>query len=159
MFPYIDNILFASNTWEEHQEQAQMIINRLNEKNLQLKPISVNIGHSQLKVLGRLISAFGMSMDEQKRKEVLDWPQPETGPNLHSFLGFTGFLSDHIRNYGDITAPLHAIKNIKGPIQWTPLLLNHYQLIKRAVANAPWLKYILISQKNFILPVMHQIQV
>ena len=106
-----------------------MIINRLNEKNLQLKPKSVNVGHSQLKVLGRLISAFGMSMDEQKRQEVLNWPQPETGPNLHSFLGFTGFLSDHIRNYGDITAPLHAIKNIKGPIQWTPLLLTHYQLI------------------------------
>ena len=120
--PYIDNIIFASDDWEEHEAHASQIIQRLIDKNLRLKPGSVNIGHTQLKVLGRLISAFGMYMDAQKRDDVMKWPLCVDGANLHSMLGFTGFLADHIRNYAEITAPLQKIKMTKGPITWTPWL-------------------------------------
>ena len=149
-FPYIDNIIFASDTWGDHEQHAAMIIARLIEKNLQLKPGSVNIGHSQLKVLGRIISSFGMSMDADKRQAVMDWPQPVDGANLHSLLGFTGFLADHIRNYAEITAPLQKMKMTKGPIKWDPLSLAHLDLLKRAVANAPWLKYPDFDREFFI---------
>jgi hypothetical protein len=140
-FPYIDNIIFASDNWSEHEEHAKLLVDRLIEKNLRLKPNSVNIGHAQLKVLGRLISAFGMFMDAAKREEVLKWPLSQDGANLHSFLGFTGFLSDHIRNYAELTAPLHKLKTTKGRITWTDNAKAHFDLLKRAVANAPWLKY------------------
>ena len=149
-FPYIDNILFASDNWEEHEEHARLIIQRLLSLNLRLKPGSVNIGHALLKVLGRTISSFGVSMDEGKREMVMNWPTPQDGPNLHSLLGFCGFLADHVRYYADITAPLHKLKSTKGPIPWDALSLEHLTLLKRAIANAPWLKYPDFDREFFI---------
>ena len=152
--PYIDNIIFASDSWEQHENHLAMILNRLIQKNLKLKPNSVNVGHSQIKVLGRVISSFGMSIDEQKRQDVLDWPRPVDGANLSALLGFTCFLHDHIRNYAEITAPLQKLKMNKTVIQWTPQLLTHLELLKQAVANAPWLKHPDFDKEFFIA--MHQ---
>ena len=149
VFPYIDNILFASKTFSDHEKHAGLIIDRLIEKHLRLKPGAVNLCHTELRVLGRIISAFGMSMDALKREEILNWPLPVEGKNLQSMLGLTGFVADHIRYYADIVAPLHEVKKTKGKIEWTPSLLSHLTLLKQAVA-APWLKYPDFSQEFFI---------
>ena len=42
VFPYLDNIAFASSSWEEHEKHAKLIIDRLNSVNLKVKPASVN---------------------------------------------------------------------------------------------------------------------
>ena len=43
-----------------------MIIERLNSVNLRLKAGAINIGHSQLRVLGHLISESGVGIDPRK---------------------------------------------------------------------------------------------
>ena len=37
VFPYIDNLPFASSSWEEHEMHARMIVERLNSVNMRLK--------------------------------------------------------------------------------------------------------------------------
>ena len=51
-FPYIDNLPFASKSWEEHAEHAIVILDRLNKVNLKVKPSSVKVGYSSIKCLG-----------------------------------------------------------------------------------------------------------
>ena len=142
VYPYIDNITFASKNAEEHLLHAKMILDRLNEKNMKLKPGSVNLCHAELQILGRLVNQLGMAISHTKREEVMKWPRPQDGPNLRAFLGFTGFIRDHIRHFADLTAPLEAIKNTKGRLEWTQQLENHFNLIKRAVSNAPFLAHV-----------------
>src|SRR6185437_9945661 len=119
--PYIDNLGFASSSWEEHYSHAKLILERLNQANLKVKPSSVNLGNTQIKLLGHVISIDGIGMDPDKRDMMLNWPRPTTGTELASFLGLGVYLRDHIRNYPDISAPLTAIKSKStGPINWTP---------------------------------------
>ena len=70
----------------------------------------------------------------------MDWPLPSTGSNLASAIGLGDFLRDHVRHYADITAPLIALKNQK-QIVWTDTTRRHWSLFKRALANAPLLKF------------------
>ena len=140
VFAYIDNIAFASATWKEHLEHARMIVERLTSVNLRIKPSSYNIGNTQIKLLGHVISIKGVSIDPEKAKMIMDWPEPREGSNLASALGLGAFLRDHIRHYAEVTAPLEALKKQK-VIEWDDTTRSHWKLFKRAFATAPILRF------------------
>lgn len=140
VFTYIDNICFSSRSWKEHVEHAAAIIERLTSVNLRIKPSSVNLGNYQIKLLGHLITPFGIGLDPEKRDIILNWPKPSTGSELASFLGLGTFLRDHIRHYADITAPFEKMKKHTS-IEWTESLSQQWDLVKRAFATAPFLKF------------------
>jgi hypothetical protein len=139
-FPYLDNLPFASSSWDEHLTQALAIINRLNEVNLRIKPSSVKFGHSHMKCLGHLLCAAGVGIDPKKLDAIKDWPRPKTGDELYTFLGFCTFLRDHIRHFADLTGPLEAVKNQK-LLAWTDTLIHCYDTTKAALLRAPFLQY------------------
>jgi hypothetical protein len=140
MFPYLDNLLFASKSWDEHRDHVLMIIERLNQVNLKLKMSSVNIGQSHLRCLGHLVSVQGVSIDQAKLKAIKEWPQPHTGEQLASFLGLIAYVGQHVRHFADLTAPLHEAKQQK-VLEWTPRLMSHFDLVKQAICQAPVLAF------------------
>ena len=138
---YIDNILFASDTEEEHFMHARMILERLTSVNLRIKLSATHLAHAVLRILGHLLTSTGVGMDPRKVQDVMDWEQPRDHANLRALLGFTGFLRDHVRHYADLAAPLDAIRNQKGLITWNDNMRTHFQLLKQAIAHAPWLQH------------------
>jgi len=140
VFPYIDNIAFASDSWEEHETHALAIVERLNSVHLRIKPTSVNIGNAEIKLLGHLINDRGIGIDPEKLAMVRSWPRPLAGKELASMLGLGSFLRDHIRYYGDITAPLEKLKREK-TIEWTPVAIEAWTAFQTAFANAPFLRF------------------
>jgi hypothetical protein len=139
-FPYLDNLPFGSSTWEEHRDHALMIIHRCNQANLKIKPSSVKFGQSHLKCLGHLLSTAGVGIDPEKLSVLKEWSRPKTGLQLQTFLGFVGFLRQHVRHFSDLTGPLESVKNQK-EIEWTPQLVNCFEMTKEAIARAPFLQF------------------
>jgi transposase InsO family protein len=139
-FPYFDNIPFGSFTWEQHAEQALIILRRLNAANLKVKPSSVQIGHAVMDALGHTLSAAGIGIAADKLDSVLTWEPPRTGKDMASFLGFIGFISQHVRHFGELTSSFHELKKLKAsPIEWTPELLQRFETLKHAIKAAPFL--------------------
>ena len=149
VFPYIDNLGFASSSWEEHYEHAARIMERLNSVNLRVKPSSINLGNTRMKLLGHVLSEQGISIDPEKQEMIMKWPRPVDGSELASALGLGAFLRDHVRHYADITAPLEKAKKEK-KIEWTAERDRHWQLFKRAFASVPLLRFPDFS-KRFVL--------
>lgn len=139
---YIDNIAWGSLNWDEHHAHSVAVIERLNSVNLLIKPTSVNVGNSQIKLLGHLITEHGVGLDPEKQDMMTAWPLPEGGQGIASFLGLGTFLRDHVRHYADLTAPLEPLKKMK-VIDWKscPHLEQQFYLVRRAFANAPFLKF------------------
>ena len=140
VMPYIDNIGFASKSWDEHYQHAYAIMERLNSVNLRVNPSSYNLGNTRMRVLGHVISAQGVALDPEKTEMIHAWPLPLDGSSMASVLGLGAFLRDHIRHYADITAPLEPLKKQK-VIEWNDNLKRHWDLFKRAFANAPILSF------------------
>jgi hypothetical protein len=139
-FPYLDNLPFASRSWEEHRDQILAIVLRLNQVNMKIKPSSVKFGQSHLKCLGHLVSVSGIGISPAKAQAIMNWELPTTGKQLQTFLGFATFIRRSIRHFADITGPLEAIKN-KPTIEWTDELRECFETVKDAVAKAPFLQF------------------
>ena len=138
--PYFDNIPFASSSWEQHAEQALIILRRLNAVNLKVKPTSIQIGHAVMDVLGHTLSLAGVGIASDKMECISSWEPPRTGSEMASFLGFCQFIAQHVRHFGELTAPFHEMRNMKSKfIEWTPALLERFEAVKTAIQNAPCL--------------------
>lgn len=137
---YIDNLPFGSSTWEEHAEHAALILMKLNQFNLKVKPKSVKLGHASIRCLGHEVSGRGISIHKAKADRIREWVIPSSGKELSSFLGFIQYVRQHIRHLAELTAPLEAVKNNKS-IPWNDNLRTHWYAVKEAIAKAPILKY------------------
>lgn len=138
--PFVDNMPFASQTWDEHREHLVTLLRFCNSLNIKIKASAIKVGHSRMKCLGHIISADGVSIDPLKMETVKQWPRPETGQQMESFLGFTAFIRQHIRHYAELSAPLVDVKHDK-TIEWTDTMIHSFETLKAAVVNAPILRY------------------
>jgi hypothetical protein len=139
--PYIDNLLIASTSREEHHQHLKIVLDRLNKYNLKLKPDWSKLAHTELRCLGHAINQHGIRIDPAKVNEIINWPIPTTSKELQSFLGLCGFVRQHVRHYSDITAHLESIKNEKHIPYNDPTYLDCINAVKLAVSTAPILKY------------------
>ena len=138
---FVDNAAFGANSWGEHKSQLVQLMNVCSDLNLRVKTESIKVGFTRIRVLGHIVSKDGLFLDPRKLSIIRDWPRPTTGKEIQSFLGTVGFVRQYIRHYADLSAPLEAVKNVKGAINWTPLLDRHFEQLKIAVANPPFLRF------------------
>jgi transposase InsO family protein len=89
----------------------------------------------EARVLGSIISCDGIKMDPAKIKAICQWPQPKDGKALQRFLGAANFHREFSHHYARIAAPLDEIRNIKGPIDWTPERVGSFEELKRLFAS------------------------
>lgn len=140
VYPYIDNLPFASKTFEEHVEHAQCIINRLNQYGIKLNMKEINLINTDIRILGCRINAQGIHVDPNKQLQIDKWPKPRSGEEIAAFLGLATFLRDHIRHYADIEAPLISLKRQKC-IEWDEVTTTAFNTLKSAIKHAPYLTY------------------
>jgi RNase H-like domain found in reverse transcriptase/Integrase core domain/Chromo (CHRromatin Organisation MOdifier) domain/Integrase zinc binding domain/Retrotransposon gag protein len=137
---FVDNIAFASKSWLEHRDQLVQVLQRCNELNLRVKTSSIKVGYTRMRCLGFIVSSRGILVDPRKMSIIANWEKPSTGAGLQSFLGIACFVRHHVRHYADLSAPLEAVKNMK-VIPWTDTLEVHFNLLKKAIMNAPLLTF------------------
>ncbi|MCO5611430.1 hypothetical protein L7F22_065683 [Adiantum nelumboides] len=56
--------------------------------------------------LGFIISADGISIDPEKIKDIVEWPQSSSVSKVRGFLGITGWYRIFVKDYALIVAPL-----------------------------------------------------
>jgi hypothetical protein len=139
-FPYVDNLPFAAKDWVTHTEQAIAIVDRCNQVNLKIKPKFDKIGHSELRCLGHIVSAAGITIDPSKMKAIQEWPLPATCKDLASFLGLCSFVRAHVRHYADLSGPLEEAK-MREPLIHTEETVRCFEALKQALIQSPILSY------------------
>jgi hypothetical protein len=103
---YIDDIVIASATFDEHLSHLDQVFSRLQSLNLSLDPKKSFIGYPFVQLLGQHVDAFGLTTDEEKIAAIQRLRFPETLRQLESYLGITGYLRHYIPKYASIVAPL-----------------------------------------------------
>ena len=138
---YIDNLIWGTDTIEEHERIFRTVIQIANSKNLKFKPQSIDILHLSLGILGHIVSEKGIAIDPSRVTDLLKWEQPLSGKDMHSKLGKLGFIRDHIRNYAELSAPFEKLKQQKDII-WTKPLIEQWNVLLQAFTKAPVLAHV-----------------
>ncbi|CAB0034472.1 unnamed protein product [Trichogramma brassicae] len=141
VFIYIDDVLIASNTREQHETHLKVVLDRLLQHNLRLNLAKCVFGQEKVVFLSHVVNAKGFSPLPDKLKDVQNFPQPCNIDELRRFLGLINFYRAFIPRAAEILAPLNKLivgakKKDTTPILWSAEADKAFLDSKQALANA-----------------------
>lgn len=139
---YIDDVLIATNTWEEHVDTLQRLLQKVRESGLTIKPQKCEIAVESIVFLGHHLGGGNIQPVETTVLKIASAPLPDTKKQLRSFLGLAGYYRDLIPRYAEKAQPLTRLtrKMEKNNIHWTPETEEAFQTLKQALASGPVVK-------------------
>ena len=94
---FINDILVATDTEEEHDELVEKMLKRLEENDLFVKPKKCKWKVREVEFLGVVIGPRGVEMQKEKVEGVLNWPAPQNIKKVQKFLGLTNYYRRFIK--------------------------------------------------------------
>lgn len=145
-FPFIDDVIIASENNARHIEDLHEVLRRLNDYGITVNPSKCVFGKEKVKFLGYQVSSEGIEPPLEKVNAITSYPKPETIADLRRFLGMVNFYRDSIPNAARIQAPLNAFlhnskKRDKTKIEWNNEALQAFELCKASIQNAALLAH------------------
>jgi hypothetical protein len=150
---YLDDILIYANNVKKHNELLDEVCKRIRDSGLRINPNKCIFGVKRLEYLGHTISDKGLETNDKKVQDIKNAKVPKTVKQLRAFLGLASYYRKFIKNYAEITSPLHAAINTeKNKLIWNSECDERFNLIKDLLCKAPVLRYPNFD-KEFILDV------
>ena len=147
IFAYVDDILVASETQDEHLDDLDALFKRLTQYGLLINPLKSELSRSQLTFLGHLINEEGIAPLPEKVEAISNMPRPLTYKGLRRFTGMVNFYHRFIPKAAEVLAPLHSLhsgnhqKRKNALVKWTEEAETAFLAAKSALAKATKLHY------------------
>ena len=139
-YGYVDDLLIASSSPEQHLQHLRQVFERLAEHGLLINTSKSLFGVPELEFLGHHVSAAGICPLEDKVQVVRDFPLPTTQRKLREFIGLVNFYRRFIPHCATIIQPLNSLlQRTKWPSDtppWTDTTTAAFSAIKNALADA-----------------------
>ena len=123
-YAYVDDVLIASFSLEEHQEHLRAILECFQEHGVIINPTKC---------------MFGIRPLEEKVRALCQFPQPTTRHRLREFLGLINFYRRFLPNCASILQPLHDLLSSTTDdarqLQWSNDAVTAFTSIKDALTN------------------------
>ena len=91
---FVDDILIYSQSEWEHEYHLRIILQLLRDHQLYTKFSKCEFWLIEVRFLGHVVSASGVSMDLEKVEVVLSWERPKSVFEIRSFLGIGWVLQE-----------------------------------------------------------------
>ncbi|KAL5021393.1 hypothetical protein ScPMuIL_000548, partial [Solemya velum] len=148
---YLDDLIIFSNSYEEHLERLEMVLNRLREYGLKLSPKKCSLFQTKVKYLGFVVSSEGIETDPDKISRIQTWPTPTCPEDVRRFLGFSGYYRKFIKDFAKIARPLTELtpspkkkskhKSASVQFKWGPEQETAFSKLKECLSTPPILSY------------------
>ena len=143
---YIDDILIASSSPQQHMEHLRLLLSRLQDNGLRIHPHKCVFGVPSVDFLGHRVSAAGLEPLPQKVAAIEDFPRPATVRKLREFLGLVNYYHRFIPQAAGLLAPLNDLlkgvkKNSPKPLEWGQAAADAFSAIKRQLVSLTRLAY------------------
>lgn len=143
VYVYMDDILIASDSAEQHAEHVRRVLAELREKNLFVAPNKCSFGLEEIKHLGHIVGRGQVRTDPEKVKAVVDAPAPQTIEQLQSFLGMVNFYRIFLgADVATVMEPLTRLlkgatkaTSRKTPLNWSDEQTKAFEVLKQRVAT------------------------
>ena len=139
-YAYIDDVLIASSSYDEHVQHLQMVLERFRKYGVVINPSKCEFGVTKLQFLGHQVDNEGIQPLQEKVLAIKNFPLPNTRKQLREFLGLVNFYHRFVQNCAKILQPLNqllsATKDDKVQLQWDDDATAAFSAIKEALASA-----------------------
>jgi site-specific DNA-cytosine methylase len=135
-FAYIDDLLIASNTWEEHVVHVDRVLQMLTDCNLRIHPDKSVFGTNIVEYLGHnVIGEHGITMNDAKVEAIKVLPDPTNVSELRSILGFLSYYRHFIPGFSSLAAPMTKLLHKDQPWNWDSDAQAAYRHLKKLMTQ------------------------
>jgi hypothetical protein len=118
-FAYIDDLLIASDTFEEHIGHVCQVLMALQRANLKIHPDKSVFATNIVEYLGHnVVKQHGITMNEAKIASIKALPNSGNVSELRSILGFLAYYRHFIPGFNSIVAPMNQLLKRDTPWNW-----------------------------------------
>lgn len=137
-FVYLDDIIVATKTFEEHLEVLDKIATRLSAAGLTISIDKSRFCMRSLKYLGYVVSEQGISPDVEKVASIANYPTPKNVKDVRRLLGVVGWYRRFIPQFATVTAPLtEMLKKSKTKFIWSDDSQSAFEKVKCILTSSP----------------------
>ena len=131
MCVYLDDILVAGTSEEDHIKNLDTVLTRLEDAGARLKREKCEFLLPEITYLGHKISAEGLQPTDDKVKAVTSFPTPRDVAQLKAFLGKVNYYAKFLPNLSSILAPLYTLLQKNESWNWQEKQEAAFQEAKR----------------------------
>ena len=133
---FVDEILIYFQFEEKHANHLRIVLQALKDQQLYAKFNKCEFWLTEVKFLGHVVSASGVSVDPEKVEAVMSWERPKSVFEIRSFLGLVGYYSWFIEDFSRIVAPMTRLTWKGVRFEWDDLCEKAFQELKRRLTSA-----------------------
>ena len=134
---FVDDILIYSKSEEDYEGHLRVVLHTLREHQLYAKFSKCEFWLTEVRFLGHVVSASGVSVDLKKVEAVMSWGRPNSVFEICSFLGLTRYYMRFIEDFSRLSAPMTRLTRKKVKFEWNDLCERAFQELKRRLTSAP----------------------
>ncbi len=145
-YVFLDDILIASTTEEEHRRHVRAVLERLDEAGLVITPAKCKYGKKEIQFLGYKVNNQGIAPPVDWLQAIRDYRLPEDVAGLRRFLGFINFYHRLVPKAAEIQLRLQTMitsnkKFDHAPIKWIEDAKSAFEEYKEALSKAALLMH------------------
>ena len=134
---FMDDFTVYGSSFEQCLHNPGTVLHRCKDKNLALNWEKCHFMVTKGIVLGHMISAVGLEVDQAKVSIIRDLMPPTTVKGIRSFLGHAGFYRRFIRDFSKIARPLCRLLEKDTKFHFDESCQKAFEEIKFRLVKAP----------------------
>ena len=137
VFTFLDDILIASKTLDEHFETLKEVFESLSNANLKINIDKSHFCVESLNFLGQTLNSEFISPQKGKIDAIANFPLPETKRKLQSFLGLTNYYRNYVKDFAKLSCKLYDLVKKHSPkkISWSDEYISSFNDLKEALSK------------------------
>ncbi len=127
---YIDDLIIASETWEDHVRIIQELFERLSKASLTINLSKSEFGCATVTYLGHEVGQGHVKPVRAKISVILDFPRPTSKRQLMRFLGMAGYYRKFCPNFSSVSEPMTALLRKNVTFTWSKDCETAFEKVK-----------------------------
>lgn len=144
VYSYVDDLLVASSTAEEHTTHLRLLFERLAKHGILINATKSEFGVPELDFLGHHPNSSGLRPLPAKVSAIQDFPRPTSLTKLRQFIGLINFYRRFIPHCDKLLQPLDLLLGKSGrptSLPWNEAAEKAFCEAKRALAETTLLQH------------------
>ena len=129
--------MIYSKSEEKHENHLRVVLHVLRDHQLYAKFNKCEFWLTEVKFLGHVVSASGVSVNPEKVEVVMSWERLKLVFEIRSFLGLAGYYKRFIEDFSLLAAPMTRLTRKEVKFEWNDLCERAFHELKRRLTSAP----------------------
>ena len=134
---FVDDILIYSQSKWKHECHLRIVLQLLRDHQLYAKFNKCEFWLTEVRFLGHVVSASGMSVDLEKVEAVMSWERSKLVFEIRSFLGLAGYYRRFIEDFSRLAARMTRLTRKEVKFDWDDRCKEAFQELKKRLTSAP----------------------